>query len=894
MHAPGKFIQFQSAYFHKKEKSMKYIARFFVLIAILVSLLASAPPLPARAAGGVMLTVTTNADTNAVDGFCSLREAITAANNDADQNECVGSGGSYGDDSIVFSVGSSSVITLSSALPAITTTMYIDGFNSGNQVVIDGNNAVSPFYVTTASGNLTLERLTVKKGYASSGEGGALLNNGATVTILNAVFTQNRASSSGGAVATTGGGTTTIKYSSFYANESTGGDGGAIANYGSPVSTTTTIINSTIFNNTASGAGAVINNAGTLSIYNSTLSGNSSSGTFAGSLGTWNGIGPGNDPSTYVYNSILANSAPNDCYNGAGTITGSHNIVESQYTTTCSSIILSNADPGLGTATGSPAYLPISAGSPAMDAGDNATCTGIEVNNQDQRGFIRPIDGDGNSTATCDIGSFEFAPLLLVDDSATSGTNTGLDWANALVNLQDALNLATNGTEIWVANGVYYPDEGSLVINNDRSSSFDLRDGVKVYGGFAGTETVRSQRNIASNIAVLTGDIDKDDENTDGNFINESVDHIFGSNAYHVVSIHDAGGGTILDGFVITGGYANGAGIHRAGGGIVLYSAASPTLENLTITGNVAWTGGADGFGGGVYMEGNSTPSMTNMYIANNYGYFGGGLFSVNSSPVVQNATIANNRAGFGGGVEYFDGSGGSLTNVTIYNNAAEAFNGGGFYNADSSPTLTNVTISNNTAPATYGGGFHNIDTDTYASPAKPVLVNVVIANSTGGDCVTSTLGSGTDASLDAASGYNLIEDSVNACGLSDGVNGNRVGTDPMLGAFANNGGFAPTMMLNPGSPAINSGTNTSCPSTDQRGRSRALTVSDPCDMGAYELQAGQSTFYSNGTHDGWILESSETSGAGGTMNSSAATFNLGDDAANRQYRTILHFDTSA
>ncbi|MCQ3939392.1 MAG: hypothetical protein DPW18_20465, partial [Chloroflexi bacterium] len=53
-------------------------------------------------------------------------------------------------------------------------------------------------------------------------------------------------------------------------------------------------------------------------------------------------------------------------------------------------------------------------------------------------------------------------------------------------------------------------------------------------------------------------------------------------------------------------------------------------------------------------------------------------------------------------------------------------------------------------------------------------------------------------------------------------------------------------------------------------------------------------TLVSQGSQDGWILESSEASGTGGTMNSSAATFNLGDDAANRQYRTILHFDTSA
>jgi hypothetical protein len=53
-------------------------------------------------------------------------------------------------------------------------------------------------------------------------------------------------------------------------------------------------------------------------------------------------------------------------------------------------------------------------------------------------------------------------------------------------------------------------------------------------------------------------------------------------------------------------------------------------------------------------------------------------------------------------------------------------------------------------------------------------------------------------------------------------------------------------------------------------------------------------TYKSDGANDGWILESSETSGVGGTMNSSTTTFNIGDDAAKKQYRAILHFDTSS
>ena len=54
------------------------------------------------------------------------------------------------------------------------------------------------------------------------------------------------------------------------------------------------------------------------------------------------------------------------------------------------------------------------------------------------------------------------------------------------------------------------------------------------------------------------------------------------------------------------------------------------------------------------------------------------------------------------------------------------------------------------------------------------------------------------------------------------------------------------------------------------------------------------SSFKSVGSQDGWILESTEVNGTGGTMNSTTSTFNLGDDAANRQYRVILSFNTSS
>jgi hypothetical protein len=52
-------------------------------------------------------------------------------------------------------------------------------------------------------------------------------------------------------------------------------------------------------------------------------------------------------------------------------------------------------------------------------------------------------------------------------------------------------------------------------------------------------------------------------------------------------------------------------------------------------------------------------------------------------------------------------------------------------------------------------------------------------------------------------------------------------------------------------------------------------------------------SYRSTGSQDGWVLESSETSSTGGTMNATATTFVLGDNAQDKQYRAILSFGTS-
>ncbi len=132
-----------------------------------------------------------------------------------------------------------------------------------------------------------------------------------------------------------------------------------------------------------------------------------------------------------------------------------------------------------------------------------------------------------------------------------TGTGSGLSWANASNNLQAMIDASASGGEVWVASGTYKPTQhptGCSNCTSNRDFAFSLKAGVKVYGGFTGSETVLGQRYWAANITILSGDIGTAGVNTD--------------NTYHVVIAAFASNSpsTVIDGFTISGGRADGSG----------------------------------------------------------------------------------------------------------------------------------------------------------------------------------------------------------------------------------------------------------------------------------------------------------------------------------------------
>lgn len=277
------------------------------------------------------------------------------------------------------------------------------------------------------------------------------------------------------------------------------------------------------------------------------------------------------------------------------------------------------------------------------------------------------------------LSSTSIKSQVYVNHSA-AGNNDGTTWTDAYTDLKNAITNTASG-EIWVAQGTYTPDA------TDNTISFSMKNGIAIYGGFSGlgTETILSDRDFATYLTILSGDLLGDDETGGSN----------AENSYNVIQNSGIDGTAILNGFTVSRGASNG-GLTTLGGGMRNLDS-SPTVTNCIFSNNSATVGGG--------MDNlNSSPTLTNCtFFSNSAMDGGGGMKNTLGIPTLINCTFFNNSAMDGGGI-YNESSSPDIDNCTFINNEADV-SGGGVYNFfGSSPTLDNCTFTSNSTISNEGG----------------------------------------------------------------------------------------------------------------------------------------------------------------------------------------------
>jgi predicted outer membrane repeat protein len=727
----------------------------------------------------------------------------------------------------------------------------IDG---GNRITMDGNQAGRVFLID-ANVQAAISGLTVLGGKAN--DGGALRNNGA-LTLRNMYFTGNSVINFGGS-AVSNSAQLTIFNSAFYANA---GSSGALDNISGAVAT---IANSTFTANnlTNSGVGAV-RNGGTLTISSSTITGNGVGGFGAGGVQNNNGT-------LRLFNTIVAgnDSLNNNDIEGAVDPLSSHNLIGDPTgmtgigNGTNGNLIGTSAVPAdpkvtpfanFGGATSTTALL---ASSPAINNGGAlTTLTGaisnaettltvvtaaaiastpgnyvIQIDNEQllvtafagntlvvtrgyngttaashalNAGVFFPFDQNGNARhGAVDIGAYESSTATfgnLVVQTAADGTSLGS------LSLRDALARAVLDASQGVSDTITFAAALNGQTINLSFGEFHLRDGGgsgKITVDGAGRITLSGlnvgrlfeiESDVEATLAGLTltggngdtggaiynrGALTLNNVTVTGNSLDDNSFGAVGAGAYNTGLL------TVVDSTFDSNTADTGS---NTGGAIYNFTSGTLVVSGSTFTNNTATSNGGAIYNANVMTVSSSTFSGST-------GQFGGAVYN-SGTATITTSTFTNNTATLNGGALYSSGGALTVTNSTISGNAAQSAGsgGGGIYSFSTALRIGHSTITGNSSASSSGGA------GIGGSSTMLLMDSIVAGNLTGRDVSASVLNT---------SSNNLIGNGTGLFGISNGVNGNQIGTaavplNPNLGTLANNGGPTQTRALVLGSTARN------------------------------------------------------------------------------------------
>ncbi len=541
-----------------------------------------------------------------------------------------------------------------------------------------------------------------------------------------------------------------------------------------------TINNSTLTGNTARYGGGIEADQGNLTITNSTFSGNGLANEGAGGAMD---IGSGTGSATLTDCTITNNQANE----GGGISFGSLNTTINAYNTILSGNT-AKLDPDLvdlngvgGTLSaassnnivgGNALLAPLgNYGGPtqtvALLAGSPAIGAGASV---DYPGTATPITNDQRGAprpATPDIGAYQYN---LVVDSSADNVNDDIV-SGSSVTLREAVNYEN-------ANG-----GGGITFD---PTVFATAQTITLSSTFGSLEL--SNANAATTITGPSAGVT-----------------ISGNNA--VTDFVIDGGTVALSNLTISHGYSDTA--DGAGG---IYNDGTLTIMGCTFSNDSA----GDYYGGGIKNGSSGTPgtlTVSGSTFTNDSagGGDGGGIYNFGGTLILSGSTFTNDSAGEGGGI-YNSLGFAAITNCTFYDNQASSAGGGIF---GGSFTLLDSTLTDNFAPN--GGGI--------ASEGRPTLGDTIVAGNTSDGDVGPDI-----FNIVRSIGNNLVGNGDGGGGLTNGSNGDQVGTEadpinPLLGTLGYYGGATQTVPLLPGSPAIGAGNTTAGTSTIEK-----ITVSGNSD----------------------------------------------------------------